>query len=237
MWNEICSKVFRDLIEEYNKNNIKYIIFRNYENLPQKNDGKDIDIIVGKNYFKLALKLLKDIYKRNGLKYYDESIFDTMYCTHGIGLVNKTGIHIDLLCGFRAKGYEIIDFDTLYANTEDYNGFKVLTKEYDSLMLFISKIFGQKRPKLKDKYKIIIRQSLIEGGLLEKNILEFFGDNEGRKIIDKIKTNNYEYVLNSANYINKKLKKYCIKKHPIKSVLGHMHYAWQKFYRVFLKLP
>ena len=99
MWNEICSKVFRDLIEEYNKNNIKYIIFRNYENLPQKNDGKDIDIIVGKNYFKLALKLLKEYDTISNLYEHVDEI--------------KGAVHNKLVDG-KESAFKSLDLATIY---------------------------------------------------------------------------------------------------------------------------
>ena len=46
MWNEICSKVFSECVETLENKKIEYFILRNYKDLPEKNSGKDVDIVV-----------------------------------------------------------------------------------------------------------------------------------------------------------------------------------------------
>ena len=146
MWNKICEAIFTDLIEKLNSENIKYFVLRNYKGLPEVNEAKDIDIIVEPKKAKYVKELLKKIYKENGLEYYDESRFDKIMCMHGLSIKNQTGIHIDIIGGYRVKGYEIYTFDELYSHTKKYKNFYVLDEFFDGVMLLVYKIFGYKQP-------------------------------------------------------------------------------------------
>ena len=69
LWEELHAIVFAEYIDALNKEKIKYFILRNYEDLPEKNESKDVDIIIKPGSYKKASKLLLDVFKK-----YDISI-------------------------------------------------------------------------------------------------------------------------------------------------------------------
>ena len=78
MWNDICGMIFSECVEQFQKEGIRYFVLRNYQKLPKENIGKDVDIIVEPAKLKKAKGILKNIYEKNGLIYYDEAIFDRL---------------------------------------------------------------------------------------------------------------------------------------------------------------
>ena len=67
-----------------------------------------------------------------------------------MSIKNNTGIHIDIIGGYRVKGYEIYTFDELYSHVVEYKDFYVLDEFFDGVMLLVYKIFGYTNPILKD---------------------------------------------------------------------------------------
>lgn len=234
MWNEVCKKIFIEFADKLNDKGIRYFVLRNYKNLPEQNLGKDVDIVVDPKRVKDARQILKLIFKRNGLKYYDEAIFNTMYCMHGMG--NGTGIHIDLIGGYQTKGYEIFTFDELYAHAVEYKNFYVLDELYDGVMLLIYKIFGYKKPELKEKYREEIFDCYQKYAIkFEAEISKVLGDNFGNQIAKLISEKHFDEIIEESREINRRLKNAARQKSFIKTAKGRIHYLWQKFDRVVLR--
>lgn len=236
MWNKICEKIFIEFTEKLNNENIRYFVLRNYKELPENNTGKDVDIIIDPKYVKRARAILKKVYERNGLNYFDEAVFNTMYCTHGMGLGVHTGIHIDLIGGFRTKGYEIYNFDELYANTMEYKNFVTLDEWFDGVMLLIYKIFGYKKPEIKEKYRAEIFGCYQKYAIkMKAELCKVLGANFGSQIAQLVSENNFDEILEESVEINRRLKRYARKKSFFKWLTGRTHYLWQKFDRVILR--
>lgn len=66
-WDERHVQVLSLFIEELNKSNIKYFILRNYEELPERNLSKDVDLIIAPGKYKEALTLLLYCFKIGGM--------------------------------------------------------------------------------------------------------------------------------------------------------------------------
>ena len=148
--------IFSSLIKELEKANIRYFILRNYEQLPNANPSKDIDILIEPCKIKEANHILQQVYKQQNLTHIYLVRFTWVYCWRGMDINNQLSIHIDLIAGYRMKGYEIFTFDELYNQTMEYNGFRVLNRYYEGLIVLIYKQFGYKDPLLKQEYKDII---------------------------------------------------------------------------------
>lgn len=97
--------------------------------------------------------VLIDIYKKSGLDYYCETIYGKVHCLLGMDIKQECSIHIDLIEGYLAKGYELFSFEELYKHTIRYKNFVVMNDFFDAFMLYIYKQFGYKNPKLKDEYR------------------------------------------------------------------------------------
>lgn len=221
MWNEICGRIFSGCVEEFKKNEIQYFVLRNYRQLPDANTGKDVDIVVNPAQLDMAKSIVKNVYAKKGMEFYDEAVFDKLHCMHGIKIKPDFGIHIDLIAGYRVKGYEIFSFDELYAHTVDYHGFAVLSEPMDSVMLLIYKIFGYKKPVLKEKYRKQIYETYTENNqTFEKILGEVLPQEFSDKICEKIKNDQFNDILGMTDEISKKLKSKCRKKSFLKTLYG-----------------
>ena len=247
MWNETCGKIFSECVRTFEEKNIRYFVLRNYEKLPEQNIGKDVDIIVEPSRLKEAKRILKSIYRNNGLLYYDEAVFDRLNCTHGMGLENHTGIHIDLIGGYLVRGYEIYTFEELYAHTKWYNGFCVLDEFFDGIMLFIYKQFGYGTPKLKEKYKDGIYNTYKKYSKeFQQEIARITSLTFAERTMGYIERKDFDAVLACSKELNKKLKIYAKKKAYVRTMgrrirflfnrLDRAVFRYRKFTRAFAVL-
>ncbi len=234
MWSDVWKKVFIEYTEKLDSKNVRFFVLRNYQELPENNVAKDVDIVVDPKRAKDAIRMLKNVYKRNGLKYYDEAIFNTTICTHGMG--NGTGIHIDVLAGCITKGFEIISFDELYNHVQPFKSFYILDELYDGVVLFVYKIFGYKNPKLKEEYRKEIRECYQKYPIkFEAEMCKLLGDNFGSQVVELIEENKFDEVLEENKEIDRRLKNYARKKSFLKLLKDRVHYVLQKLDRVVFR--
>ena len=233
MWNETCEKTLVQCVTEFDKHNIRYFIFRNYIGLPKENTSKDIDIVVDPKKIKTAIEVVKQAYKENGLMYYDQSSYDRLICTHAVAGDFSFGIHIDLLAGYIVKGYEIYPFEHLYNHTKKYNGLTVPGEFYNGLMLFISKLFGYKQFKLKDKYFLETYEVYQKyTNQFEKEIIRLFGEKNGKVILSGFQLKDKSKLAACHEIIETGLKKYSFKQAPIKTAVKKIRFVALRFSRI-----
>lgn len=225
MWNEICSKVFSECVETLENKKIEYFILRNYADLPEKNSGKDVDIVVNPKKLAVSKKIIRTIFKDNGFVYYDEAVFDSLHCMHGMNLQWGYGIHIDLLAGYRAKGYEPLDFMTLYGKVIKYKNFYVLKEPVNSVMLLVSKIFGYKQPIIKERYKQQIYNAYInDTDEFNETLRYILRGKTYEEVSKKLEENDFDGIIEDAEIISENIKKSCIRHHRIKSLKGSLEF-------------
>lgn len=221
MWNKTCADILLECVRQFNDNHIKYFIFRNHEGLPVENEAKDVDIVVEPTRIKKAKELVYQIFRESGLEYYDEFVTGKMICMHGISLNKKMGIHIDLLEGFNIKGYDVLDFNDMYTHTEDYRGLRVMQDVYGSFLLFISKQYGQREPKWKQKYRTKI-QDIIKCS--QEEFLEYLSVIVSKKYLSQFRTyienGELDKIFLEHKNINKQIKKAIWKRKPIHTAVG-----------------
>jgi thymidylate kinase len=236
MWNQVCGKIFSDYTDELKNRNIRYFVLRNYENLPEQNIGKDVDVIVDPKRKKDAVSILKSVYRKNGLHYYDEAVFDQMTCTHGMGLKNKTGIHIDVIGGYLSRGYELYTFDELYRHVAEYKGFCVLGELMDGVMLLVYKLFGYRKPKLKEKYREKIYEIYTKYPKEYQEELERLTDSAFAEIIvESIQKKDFDNIIACNQEFSKKLVRHAHRKARIKTLGRRIRFLWQKTDRTIFR--
>lgn len=236
MWNETCANIFSECVKQFKENDIKYFVLRNYQKLPEQNIGKDVDIIVEPKKLKEAKKILKNIYAQNDVKYYDEAMFDRLHCTHGMGIENQTGIHIDLIGGYLVRGYEIYTFEELYDHTKWYNDFCVLDEFFDGIMLLIYKQFGYGKPKFKEEYRESIYDTYNKyPNEFEDELARVTSKELSEKIIECIKDKDFDAVIKNAGELNKQLKKYAKKKAFFKTLARRIRFLWGRLNRAVFR--
>jgi hypothetical protein len=68
MLNEKKKKIVEQIFENFNKNNIPYVIYKNYQTFPEI--GNDLDVIVDYSYKDKALKIFKNTIENSNIKLY-----------------------------------------------------------------------------------------------------------------------------------------------------------------------
>ncbi len=236
MWNETCGKIFSECVRTFEEKNIRYFVLRNYEKLPEQNTGKDVDIIVEPGKIKESIEILKNIYKKNHMIYYYEIVFGKAHCMHGMDTINEFGIHIDLIEGYLAKGYEIFTFEELYSHTMKYKDFIVLDNFFEGVMLLIYKQFGYKKPKLKQEYRVCIRETEKRyPSEFQKQIADITSEELSNKLMHFIRENDFESVIDNAHDFTKQLRRKVFKKKPFKTLKYTTTFLLQKIQRIVFR--
>lgn len=232
-WSELHGTIFQETVTCLKEHNIRYFVLRNYEKLPNENTSKDVDIIIEPGKLMAAKSLLMEAYKNAGLKHYFETIFGRVHCMLGMDEERKISIHIDLIEGYLAKGFEIFTFDELYQHTMWYRGFCVMEPFYEGIMLYIYKQFGYMKPKLKQEYKECIFDTYQREPDQFRNVLSQLTDvNFAGNICNQIAQKDFDAVLQYAPKLTKKLRKYVWKKRPVKTVINTLDFFAQKLLRI-----
>lgn len=236
MWNSTCAKIFSQCVKQFEEENVRYFILRNYEMLPEANESKDVDIIIEPGKLKESKKILLNAYKENGVANCQEDVFGKVHCMRGISVENKIGIHIDLIEGYVARGYELFTFDELYSHAIRYKDFYVLDEYLEGVMIFIYKQFGYKKPKFKEEYVQSIKN------VCEKYHKQFVLDLErmtnreyAKDIVDKIEKSDFDGIIKRSAELTKLLRKYASRKRPIKTLWEKIRFICQKIDRVIIR--
>lgn len=233
-WTHKHGEIFSSLILEFHKANIRYFILRNYEQLPDVNPSKDVDILIEPYKIKKANEILQQIYKQHHLTHIYLVRFTWVYCWRGMDINNHLSIHIDLIAGYRMKGYEVFSFDELYRQTMEYNGFRVLNRYYEGLMVFIYKQFGYKNPPLKQEYKDIIYSTYNQNPQFTTDLQTIVGQSLAETITETIAEKNFDKMLSYSQRLTDKLKQFSFKKDPIGVLFRIIEFYWLKFRRIIL---
>ena len=226
---EFTSTLFRELENE----DIQYFILRNYEKLPEQNLGKDIDIVIKPKAYSQTEKILLKVMAMFDIHYYQITQFDRMRCWYIMDDKKHFGIHIDIIENEVYKGFEFFSFEKLYKNVEKYNGFYVLNKTMDTIMLFVQNIVAYKC--LKNKYRTTIANNyaLFKNGI-DKEILSFWGDKLGRKMIDSLNKSDFDSIIENAYKYEKGAMKRIFLKRPFYTIKGITRFLCGKIHRVIL---
>jgi hypothetical protein len=194
-WGERQGRMLSSLINEFDKLGIRYFIIRNYEGLPNVNYAKDVDIVVDPSRIRQANDIIVSKFKSEGFTHYSLARFVWLYCWHAMDVNNHQSIHLDLIAGYKMRGYEIYTFEELYKNTSVYNGFKILNGYYEGLMVFIYKQFGYKNPVLKQDYRDVISRTLKEYPQFESDLTAILGEDLAKLEINAIKSNDFNKMV------------------------------------------
>ena len=232
-WDKRHGKILTDFLCQLKQNKIKYFIIRGFEGLPDSNMSKDVDIMVevGKEAF--ASNLLRQTFKENNLEYIHSDVFGHIHCYIGMSPEQEISIHIDLVEGYISMGYEIFTFEELYDHVVDYNGIKVLDEYMNGIMLIVYKIFGYHKAKLKESYRKDIYMAYITyKEQFVKDMRKLVGNELADKICRIIENKQFDELLKLEPLFTKQLKRYTIKKRPLKTFGYIVEFLWQKINRI-----
>jgi len=213
VWNEEHGLIFDGIIKQLEAYNIRYFILRNYKGLPNENTAKDVDIIFEPGYLQDIRTIIVKVFKNNSVEYYKEEIYGHVHSFWGNNLSNRFSIHIDLIEGYFAKGFEVFSFDELYRETVCYNNYVVLNSFFSGVMLYVYKQFGYKHPVFKEEYKKEIVKicnmypEKFKGAIAKITNFQF-----AEKAITSIRNNDFDQIIGDSQEFSKLVKRYVIKK-------------------------
>ena len=235
MWSKRHAKILSDFFQELGKSNIRFFIIRNYEGLPDKNTSKDVDIILKYGTAKAAERILKDVFRRNGLSYFYRVIIEECYVHYAINKKGDFAIHIDLMNGYINRGVELFTFEELYSQTIDYNGFRVLNELYNGVMLFIYKQFGYKRPQLKDAYKLAIYDVWLRYPDFSSILERMLGKDIYPKISACIEQKDFDTMLSYSSIVSQRLRQYSNQTSFVRNQYRRIRFITQKVNRIIFR--
>lgn len=235
MWSKRHAKILSEFFQELGKSNIRFFIIRNYEGLPDKNTSKDVDIILKYGTVKAAERILKDVFRRNGLSYFYRVIIEECYVHYAINKKGDFAIHIDLMNGYINRGVELFTFEELYSQTIDYNGFRVLNELYNGVMLFIYKQFGYRKPKLKEVYKSTIYDVWLRYPEFSSILEKMLGKDIYPKISACIEQKDFDTMLSYSSIVSQRLRQYSNQTSFVKNQYRRIRFITQKVNRIIFR--
>lgn len=233
IWDSRHGRILEDLLSSLNANKIKYFILRNYEELPDGNPSKDVDIIFEPGKMRSARKIIVDSFKKADLEYYKEEQFGMVHSFWGCSVSDRLSIHIDLIEGYCAQGFSVYSFEELYKQVVPFKTFYVLNEFFSGLMLFVYKQFGYRKPKLKDEYKNeILRVYNKYSDAFFEEIQRLTSVEYANKVCSYIKDQDFENIIKCSDELNGYLKKYVWRKRPIATLGATSAYTFQRLDRM-----
>lgn len=139
MWSDFHAYALRSVFDALDNSDIRWMVLRNYEGLPQSNRSKDIDIALPREDLTRVKALISSVLRSCGFSHYENVAFqyadcNTYFAFHQGKVVS---LKIDLLDGFGWRGAPLLTFDGLYARRISYSDFYVPSGVDDGFMLWI----------------------------------------------------------------------------------------------------
>lgn len=230
-WNQLHALYIKNLFQRLNESRIRYFVLRNYERLPDENLGKDIDIVIEPGKYDICENILIDLSRLLDIRYYTVTQFDRMRCWYIMDIDKDFGIHIDIIENENYKGFEFYDFDYLYAKTYSYNGFIVLNKVMDTQMLLVQNLVAYKS--LKEKYRKTISENYKKNkSEIDAEIVKFWGNNLGRKLIDCLNNDDFDSIVSMSKSLEKTARKRIFIRKPLVTIKNIIRFLSGKVYRI-----
>lgn len=160
------------LFHSFSENNLRYIVLRNYEELPYSTGGSDLDILIDKKKAIQFLALLnKTCDKHNGkIVSLIESSVCPRICVMGNNGV-KWGVMIDLhLDEITYRGYTIISNKNIWNNSFKYNNITALNSKTDALLGLFKELLNNQN--CKEKYFIDFKRHALNEVFLDEIFLD-----------------------------------------------------------------
>lgn len=191
------------LNKELKAKNLKFVVIRNYEELPVKNLGNDIDIIVPEKSVSQWLITLKFFCKNNHLDFQIINKHSYVVSTKIMGVNDKNNqLKIDLNNSFNWRGVDFYETDYLVKKSIVYQ-YPIFTSEHQYINWYItfchSFLYGGFiNPKYIQQYKCVVLDYSDEFRGLLRNV---FTKSEANYLMEKINAQNFYIPRYKANVI------------------------------------
>lgn len=232
-WTNLHKDFIAYFLGELERNRIQYFILRNYEELPEYNTGKDIDVVIAPNSYARVQDIILYVMSELDVRYYQVTKFEKMRCWYIMDHEKQFGIHIDIIENEVYKGFEFFRFEYLYKNTERYKSFTVLNKPMDTVMLLIQNLVAYKS--LKSKYRVTIEKNYdLYKNDINKEIISFWGKKTGQKLITLLEKSDFDSIVSLSKELEKKAIVRIFNKRPLYTIRGILRFLCERSWRVIL---
>lgn len=227
---KFASELITNFFSEVERNNIDYVVLRNYEELPESNSSKDVDILIDEHNIEFANSIL--LHVASQLKYHLiwENKLDYL---SGYAFGRQTNntietIKIDLFCGLKWRGLNYIDTNIIFNTKEKYHSLYVPNKSHEAFIMILYYILYAKNIKSKYFDNIYSCQNDIEN--FKKISNSTLGEELTNKILFKIESQQIKQLIANRNEIViKTIDKNIMKlSSMIKSIITHVYYEFFK---------
>jgi thymidylate kinase len=139
MWSDFHAQSIRALFDNLDQSEISWLVIGNYTGLPDKNEAKDVDLIIPKYLIGQAIGIIIKTMKDHGFNYFTHTRFECIWCFTFYSAQKSVplSIKIDLLYGFVWRGAVVVDASEMLLNSTTYNGFRVPILPMDGFLLWI----------------------------------------------------------------------------------------------------
>jgi hypothetical protein len=182
---------------------LKFVVIRNYEELPETNIGNDIDVIVKKKSIPKWLDILKTFCDQNNLEFKIERQHRYVVATKITGVEDKNGeLKLDLNNFLNWRGVDFYQTDNLVKNSQLYKTpIFTANREYINWYITFCHSFlygGFINSKYVDRYKMVLDNYQEEFTTLLRSV---FTQKETNYLIEKIKSDDFYIPRYKANII------------------------------------
>lgn len=149
-WTPLHSKIISDFFSLLDKNNIEWLVIRNYEQLPTKNNSNDVDIAIKKKDWKISHTLLCNTVQKYGFEYYELKKYLAIQCYTFFNL-DGYGFKIDFFDCNEYRGLITHSFEDLYSTKIiSETGVNGSSKLHNAAIILLRPLFGGSH--IKKKY-------------------------------------------------------------------------------------
>lgn len=214
-------------ITKLNDNNIKHCILRNYEYLPDKNIGNDIDFLILPDQYETVLKVISEI---NGVnivgilkRFYVSSVF-VNGIEWGDGL---NAIQLDFVFSLSWKGMTYLSSETVFKNTRFFESgnklIKIPTPHHEALVSFFSSylVGGWIKERYQEKVTDMFKRHSVD---LLNDLTPILGLNLSTLLVDFVSKDDRNALYEILPKIRARIIFYYLSKNPVNTLITLVNY-------------
>lgn len=236
MWGKNQSVVFTNVCDALNKNNVEWLVLRNYEGLPEHNRSKDLDLGVKHADFDTVYKIVANELKTIGYRKVFKIRYQYAVCATFFYKDDQKmdSIKIDLVDGFVWRGAQVVSFSDIYERRKKYKNFYVPSETDDAFMLLIKPLMTGGF--IKEKYVPDIVASI------QRNDAEFsalylsaFGNKFYRNTWEYVVQNKFEELVKYKKQMCYEAWKICFMHHPVSTIAKLIEHIYLEIGRCIIR--
>jgi len=192
------------LFDGWNAAGVKYLILRNYEELPKHTDN-DVDILVSPPQLKRATVVLQQAAENKGWRIHNVGEF-ACFTIHLFHEASLEQVHIDLMCGIKWHALPFIDDQNLLNNRCSFKNFYIPTPAHEAAVNLMTRLIY--RGYVKEPYRAGIKEAAqTNGDLLSEALSPWIGPELAGQFIEWAAADRWNEIEDSSGMVRKNVLK------------------------------